>query len=712
MKLLECYIENFGKLSSFKYTFSEGLNVIDKENGFGKTTLSVFIKSMLYGLDSTKKAKLEENDRKHYAPWQGGVWGGWLTFSVGSLSYRIERTFAPKASDDTFTLYELDSGKVSYAYPDNVGECLFGIDDDGFERTVFFSERRLSVRNDNETVSAKLSNLVGYEFDLGELDNALNALEERRKYYFKRGGGGKIGEIKAKIVDTDAEISRISRTKEKISASEEKIKEYEREIRDGEEKLKEYDLKARTVSNEKAYLEKKERLVVAKERLAAETEFFKSEVPSATDIRIAERDADECRALEARLLATADAVDQHAALSDEIKLTNGYRDFISTHKKSTSRALPISLFLLGVLFGAIGIIAFSFTLVPLAAIMFALLTVSAGAGIIFGIRASRGAGESDRMKREIKSHLNKHGRSYASPSEYEDELERVSISLTAELDRCNAVLSDRRELEARLATEKDAYSSFISKFNVKGDDPFYEIRSAVVAYEHIRDRVKDMETDLMLFAREHGVDEKKLELGILPDVSVLEIDPHALSAKVNQLRSANAIEERVLHAAVEELTRLDELEDERAMLTEALATAEQNYAIIQSTRDHLITARDSLTAKYLGKTRDAFKKYLDILTGEEPELFTMSVDFGVTKSEGGISRPTEAFSLGTRELYSIAARLALIDSLYELESPFIVLDDPFVHLDDKKCAVATKALKKLADRRQIIYFTCSKSREI
>ena len=35
------------------------------------------------------------------------------------------------------------------------------IDADGFERTVFLSERNLSVKNENKTVSAKLSNLVG-----------------------------------------------------------------------------------------------------------------------------------------------------------------------------------------------------------------------------------------------------------------------------------------------------------------------------------------------------------------------------------------------------------------------------------------------------------------------------------------------------------------------------------------------------------------------
>ena len=48
MKLLECHVDNFGKLSNFDYQFSDGLTVIQEPNGFGKSTLAAFIKVMLY----------------------------------------------------------------------------------------------------------------------------------------------------------------------------------------------------------------------------------------------------------------------------------------------------------------------------------------------------------------------------------------------------------------------------------------------------------------------------------------------------------------------------------------------------------------------------------------------------------------------------------------------------------------------------------------
>ena len=104
MKLIECYIENFGGLSGRKISFAGGLNTVKAENGYGKTTLSVFIKAMLFGLDATKKVRLDENDRKHYTPWQGGRFGGSLTFESAGKVYRIERTFSQKAAEDTFLL--------------------------------------------------------------------------------------------------------------------------------------------------------------------------------------------------------------------------------------------------------------------------------------------------------------------------------------------------------------------------------------------------------------------------------------------------------------------------------------------------------------------------------------------------------------------------------------------------------------------------------
>lgn len=89
MIIKECYIENFGKLSRFKKTFSEGFNVIVSENGWGKTTFSVF-KSYAFwnGIPNARKTH-----REKYRPWQGGKYGGYIIFEANGKTYRCRKIF-------------------------------------------------------------------------------------------------------------------------------------------------------------------------------------------------------------------------------------------------------------------------------------------------------------------------------------------------------------------------------------------------------------------------------------------------------------------------------------------------------------------------------------------------------------------------------------------------------------------------------------------
>ncbi|MBO5656570.1 MAG: AAA family ATPase, partial [Agathobacter sp.] len=88
MKLLSCYVENFGKLSDFSMEFTEGINIIEQSNAWGKSTLAAFLKAMFYGLDAKKDPKAFEKERNIYRPWQGGTVGGWVDFEIEGKAYR------------------------------------------------------------------------------------------------------------------------------------------------------------------------------------------------------------------------------------------------------------------------------------------------------------------------------------------------------------------------------------------------------------------------------------------------------------------------------------------------------------------------------------------------------------------------------------------------------------------------------------------------
>ena len=63
---------SFGKLENETLTLHEGLNVIYAPNESGKSTWCAFIRAMLYGVDSSARARSGYlPDKLRYAPWSG-----------------------------------------------------------------------------------------------------------------------------------------------------------------------------------------------------------------------------------------------------------------------------------------------------------------------------------------------------------------------------------------------------------------------------------------------------------------------------------------------------------------------------------------------------------------------------------------------------------------------------------------------------------------
>ena len=223
MKLIRLHVENFGKLQNFEYSFKDGMNVILEENGWGKSTLAAFIKAMLYGMPASSKQSLDENERKKYMPWQGGAYGGSLEFSTAAGKYRIERFFGAKESGDSFALYDLATNCESSRYSSRVGEELFGIDADGFARTVYLSQHAVIAKGDNNSITAKLGDLLDDVDDIGSFDDAIAALDKRRKYYKMTGERGRIADIEREIAALGAQIEQLSRTEDMMRQKESEL---------------------------------------------------------------------------------------------------------------------------------------------------------------------------------------------------------------------------------------------------------------------------------------------------------------------------------------------------------------------------------------------------------------------------------------------------------------------------------------------------------
>ena len=113
MRLLSCHIENFGKLHEFDMEFDNGLNVILQDNGWGKSSLAAFLRTMFYGFSGDAKRSISDNERKRYKPWQGGTYGGRIVFEKNGKTYLLTRIFGEKELEDSFELRDYETNLIS-----------------------------------------------------------------------------------------------------------------------------------------------------------------------------------------------------------------------------------------------------------------------------------------------------------------------------------------------------------------------------------------------------------------------------------------------------------------------------------------------------------------------------------------------------------------------------------------------------------------------
>ena len=231
MRLISCYIENFGKISDFAMDFDSDINAICKENGWGKSTLAAFIKVMFYGFENERARKDEvNNERKRYKPWQGGSYGGRIVFEAGNKTYVMSRIFGTKEKEDEFELRDEDTNRVVDDYSVNIGEELFGIDSTSFMRTIYISQSGCETSTTG-SINAKLGNLIedtddinNYETVTKKLTDIINNMAPNRKT-------GELYKIKDEITRLKMAVKESDDIRNSISELEQKKllkkKEYE-----------------------------------------------------------------------------------------------------------------------------------------------------------------------------------------------------------------------------------------------------------------------------------------------------------------------------------------------------------------------------------------------------------------------------------------------------------------------------------------------------
>lgn len=283
MKLVSCYITGFGQIKDFSYEFCRGLDAVCQENGWGKTTFSVFLKAMFYGMDYSARTKFL-TERKHYMPWDGTLCGGNLVFEANDRTYRVERTFGRTDKEDTFKLLDVVTGKESKDFTENLGEELFQVDRDSFEKSIFVPQSAITTGM-TDSLNAKMGNLAANKDDINNFDAAVNRVSELRKEYTRKSkvNNGKINIIKDEIAKCNEIIDKktaiwdgYEKQREMLEEKKKKLNWMEAEKNRLMEQIRQQSKKEQDMG---AYRQQVEFLTKQQEELNRLDDFFESGLP-------------------------------------------------------------------------------------------------------------------------------------------------------------------------------------------------------------------------------------------------------------------------------------------------------------------------------------------------------------------------------------------------------------------------------------------------
>lgn len=891
MKILSCHIENFGKLHDYSMEFRDGANIICEENGWGKSTFASFIRAMFYGLEGDRKRSLEENERKRYQPWQGGAFGGQLVFETQGKTYLISRIFKDKEANDEFELRDVSTNLLSEDFTDKIGEELFKINRESFQRTVFIGQNQCETSSSDD-INAKIGRLADNANDLNNYEAASARLTEILNQLNPNRVSGSI----AKRSEEIARYERIVRSGEEIPDS---IEEYQKYLGGEEEayeslkrQMQEAGKKQKKVTELQPALarrsewERLKRSVARRaEEIAAIRRRFPGEVPALEDVK---QKIMECRAMEkayervtmyripeaekkefvtltgifrngipsdAEMEAKRNEIVKFRKLSQERQsgqmqpaemerleelepyFVNDLESVTSVVGKWNSRktrkeALPSKqaaytameasvearrqqrkdilsrLLVLGIFLAVAGVFLGAFLplkmgskagmIVTIALIVVGCAVALAGAACILAAVLVGGKGgkpapsafpseleelaqaigndeayiaETDQL---VADYLSAHGRSFNE--------ETVSAVLQEITEESIEYLTIKKKYQQSFKSTKAAeleslrYSlrAFFGRYGIQSadaefGDALYTLKGRAEKYKTLMERkshygkaageCRESREQIFLFLQEYGFEppkhisllfkmlneirdqaddyqdsisaleeaEKELrEFEVENPVPELEEIPPEESLptleELNQTIQQLAEKREEIHNRIDSYNKIledlreayDEWEENCAKLKELkeLQSMEQEkYRNVYMAKKKLELAKETMTAKYADPILQGFRKYYEMISEREAAGFHIDANTAVTVDELGKQRDTSTLSWGYRDLIGFCLRIALVDAMYQEEAPALVMDDPFTGLDDRKVSAGRGFLENLAQKYQIIYFTCSAARE-
>lgn len=663
-----CHIAQFGKWKDADFSFSPGKNSFLWDNGYGKTSFIYFFKLMFYGVSGDRKQDLEENERKHYMPFQGASFGGRIIFRIGEKRYRLERSFGLKKSEDSFRLFDEDSGKESKDYSENIGEELFSLDAESFQKVCMISHEDLHFSM-NSRMHAKLGNVAEDQEDMKKfqqvqtiLKDGINALSPNRRT-------GNIFKLKMQEEELSSGLyGKEALENAVLSIEKEVLSLTEKEARRKEEgKALEAELSQRISEKDSlgkwmSYAQKKEEREKAEYRYENALKWYYqdrfSEIPEEKKALLWK---EEMQSLQEQIHSIKKEIEKVSEVSGE---NNGVEN-IGVEAGKEGGIVLLVLAGLGLLFVLLFFGKLFGMPLGLPSALFLLLGILS-LSLCFFLWWS---GEQKK-------------RTWKEKQEEEEARQRKQqairfASLEELLSRFHK-LEDMQDLEMEAAGRKEAFLRFV------------EEEGGEQAFSLLEEKQKEWEEGPSLEESRRRLEEFRKE-------------EEERREEIRKKRAEREAKVRDLEFLEEQERLLEQKKEEREAL-------EKRYNLLQKTKAYLEMAKERFALQYKEPILEAFQKYFQSIC-TEPLQFQMSEDLELSFVDRGLSREQGYLSEGLQDLCRFCQKLAIFDAMFREEKAFLLLDDPFSHLDEKNGARARALLEELAKSRQIFYFTCSEERK-
>ena len=718
MKIKKFNAESFGKLKNKQIDLAPDINVIVGANESGKSSVTRFLRFMLYGFTSVRAAELSKNDKKKYTPWDDTSCKGTMEITAKDADFILRREQSARASHSI-----TDASGVPVFQGLSGGEAILGVDAETFDKTALISSGDVFFE-DAVSLSTAIKNMVFSADSAVDSDTALKKLdtlcrsilgktERSGRLYEARGELSELIKRRTELADLHRELLGAQTSLDKVRGNIEKNNAILDKLHTERDNIDAYN--ALQIMKKIEAAEEK----VSGSRDAYEKQSLDMSVAGFVPDRQFLSDMNEALlALTGAEMAETGAVNELKFAQEHLKnCYNNPKQFKFNQKLKSAEKTPESLAEdISVMKAEIK------SLKKKAKICFCffLLIVPIFIGLFFNSKAVK-----------LQKELEKLSIAFECPdlAEFEYMLsgcrpsEQAAENARERLDTAKSILEQAENNHAVCAgkladmMEKSGCAVNISdtgnlpakaKEHIKNIDAHI---SKLEALENIL-KIDTAALDSLLDSIESLEKLKEKAESYTQEIPLRDINKNSLELDFyTRANEGLAVQEREYEKRTAVITsnmdKPDELTAKINLLTEEISELEKQHAALSMAKDAIESAHTSMRGNVSPILTEKASALFSEMTGGKYKGLYVDNELQLTFLEDGSAeyKSVDYLSSGALDAAYLSLRITLTQYLYE-ESPVLIFDDAFSRFDDERLARVCKMLEKLSEQYQIIVLSC------